>query len=962
MTEFCFQRRRPSFLSKPRTKQRSGNCRGLHAGLLCVLLWLSGSRAWPQEASTFFELAHRLPMATRVLMIGAHPDDENSALLAELSRSEFVHCAYLSATRGEGGQDLIGPELFDALGIMRTEELLASRRFDHCEQFFTRAYDFGFSKDPQEAFEKWGREAILGDLVRVIRRYRPNILISVFRGVKEDGHGHHQAIGILTPEAVKAASDPSRFPEQMMQGLHPWSVPRLYVLVRDSREPGSFSFDIGRFSLSLGESLTEVAASGRSQHQSQGQGAERRVGPLPVYLKLIGAPAPPTKTPPASTSSNPSTQPSAGSREDFVAVLHTRLTKWTELAGDEIGRVPFLTGELAAIDTLAQAVANNTDEQLATSTVPYLSQAIQALRSLRQKISASPLGEERQIDLVERLRAKEEDFSNALSAVLGLSFDVRANDPTAVAGGAVAITATVLNRSAVRIEPVSIEARPRTGWTMKKIAGDAKALGYNESIRWKFFLTVPKDAAPTEMYWLLLPREGDRYNVANSALVGRAENLPELSFIATYRLAGDVSNTVFEIERPLESVSLDPRYGERRESFKLVPPVSVTISPDHLIVPDSKTTTVKEVFVQVASQSTDTMDGTVKLLLPPGWSSAPIAVAFSTSMQGEVVTKKFLVRIPGDAVRGLQTIHAIAVVGEQNYSRGFQKISYPHIHSQNLYRSAATATQVLDLRLPPKLKVGYVMGTGDRVPEALEQMGIEVMPLDERALAVGSLSGFDAIVTGIRAYDVRRDLVQNNGRLLEYVRQGGTLIVQYNSASFGVRPSRAAGSVEDSPQGVGTFVPDRALQDQLKETDGPVAEEKLLPLVDPARQFGPYPMLRGVLTDRVVDETASVRLLAPQDPVFTFPNTISEKDFEGWVQERGLYFMKAWDDRYTALMASHDPGERDQLGGTLMARYGKGNFVMTGYAWFRQLPAGVPGAYRIFANLVSLSRATKKNP
>lgn len=954
----------PVFLNSSCNKVRAkivSNCAGrptlIRLGFAFLLLLCQSVAA--QDTTTFFELAHRLPTTARVLMTGAHPDDENNALLTYLSRGLFVHCAYLSATRGEGGQNLIGPELFDALGIIRTEELLAARRYDHCDQFFTRAYDFGFSKDPNEAFAKWGREEILGDIVRVIRRYRPDIVISMWRGTSEDGHGHHQAVGLLTPEAFRAAADPSRFPEHLKQGLHPWQAKRFYVLGRDAQEPKSFSEDVGQFSLPLGKSLTEVAAIGRSQHQSQGEGSPQIKGPWLVRLKRLEAPsaAEPTNTTPPAPASPRAVDPVA--REDFERILQDRISSWADLAGDELKRVPFLPAELSSLDSLAQTVAHSAQEQMASTSIPDLTKGIQQLRALQQKLLASGLSGEHQFNLVERLGSKEHDFSQALIAALGLSFEARASEPMVDPRGVLGITATLLNRSSARVEPISIEPEWLGDWTVKKTSGEPKPLGYNESIQWQFAASVAADTSPTEMYWLQLPREGDRYKVGNPALTGRDENFPELSFVATFRLKDDPSSTTFRMVRPVEFVHMDPRYGEQRESVKVVPTISVSTLPVHLIVPRSATAKSKSVFVRIENESSGKIDGTVKLMLPRGWTSIPISVAFSMSMKGETVTKKFVVRVPPNADRGDQSILAIANVGKQNYSRGFQGVSYPHIHAQNFYRPAQTLVHVLDLKLPAALKVGYIMGSGDRVPEALEQMGVRVTPLDAQSLAIGTLSGFDAIVTGIRAYDVRPDLAQNNARLLDYVKKGGTLIVQYNSTSFGINPSRVKPPAMNSVQGVVQAASLAAMEKDLEQIAGAQPEEKLLPWVDSSKQFGPYPLLRGLLTDRVVDEGAPVRMLVPTNPVFTSPNLITEKDFDGWVQERGLYFMKSWDSRYTPLLASHDPGEQDQPGGMLFTRFGKGIYVLTGYAWFRQLPAGVPGAYRIFANLISQSHRSR---
>jgi LmbE family N-acetylglucosaminyl deacetylase len=951
------------------------------AWALCGLLLVFFCQfASAQDTRTFYERAHGLPAATRVLMTGAHPDDENSALLAYLSQGLFVPCAYLSATRGEGGQNLIGPELFDSLGILRTEEMLAARGYDHCQQFFTRAYDFGFSKDPDEAFAKWGRDAVLSDMVRIIRRYRPDIIVSVWRGTTEDGHGHHQAIGILTPEAFRAAADPSRYPEQLAQGLHPWQAQKLYVMARDSHDPGSLSIDVGQFSPNLAKTLTEVAAIGRSQHQSQGQGAEQRKGAHPVYLRLIDsarsaklANPPQSSLPPQTVLDTVTAQPSL--QPEFQA----QISAWTSLAGSELDRAPFLSPGVTAIDSLAREIAGHANDEHPSACAPLLIKGIGALRSLRQQVLSSALSGEHQFSLADRLRSKEEDFTEALIAALGLSFDVRADQPSLTPGSSVKVTATLLNRSDVRIDPVTIEAEPHRDWTVKKTSGDLKALQYNESIVWKFSALASTAALPTEEYWLRLPREGDRYAIANQALVGRAENPPEIPFVATFRVADDPSGASFQVVRPLEYVHVDPQYGERHQDFKVVPTLSISSLPDQLIIARSAVSQSKTIYVRLESEGAERADGTVKLILPRGWGSTPMTTAFSTAGKEQVILKKFVMRVPPSAPPGDYPILAVATVGKGNFARGFQKISYPHIREQYFYRASQTVAHITALKVPPRLKVGYIMGTGDRVPEALEQMGVNVTLLDEQALGIGSFTAFDAIVTGIRAYDVRRDLNQNNGRLLDYVKQGGTLIVQYNSSSFGLKPALVRHNEMNSSESEDENSRREELLNKLDKLMGAQTAEEIAAFADPARQYGPYSMLRWQRSeiaregtsagkaghelergandfDRIVDENAPVRILAPGSRIFSFPNLITEKDFDGWVQERGLNFMRSWEEHYTPLLASHDPGEKDQPGGMLFAKYGRGNYVYTGYSWFRQFPAGVSGAYRIFANLISLSR------
>lgn len=758
-----------------------------------------------------------------VLMIAAHPDDENTALLAWLARGRKVRTGYLSITRGEGGQNLIGSEQGALLGLIRTQELLAARRIDGAEQFFTSAVDFGFSKTAEETLKIWGREKVLGDIVFVIRKFRPDAIVLRFSGTPRDGHGHHQASAILGKEAFVAAADPKRFPEQLSE-VQPWQTKRIlwnvFAFTREQEQQQAkiadrIEVDLGEFDPVLGYSWSEIAGMSRSQHESQGMGSPERRGSF---------------------------------RNALVPVAGDKAKADLLEGADSSGRSP----ELNAL--LRQAAESYRPEQPGP--------AISLLIKARTLTAGSPL---------------MADIDHAIGLCGSLWLDATISAPAAAPGSIVKITAEVVNRSKTGMQLQSIQIGD-----LPPIAGDAP-LEYNRPVTKSIDWTVTK---------------ADRL-----ALRGQ----PEAGPVLQARFTIVVEGTPITFLRPVWNRYVDKIRGELTRPFEVVPPLSVRFAEPVVLFPDRS---ARPISIQLQSYS-GKQSGALRLDTPPGWRTDPASLPFNFAQTGQEMTLRFFVTPPEEAATA--NIKAVAVTGGTEVSTGVQKIEYSHIPPITIFPPAAASAVRTDVAVLSK-RVGYVMGAGDEIPGSLRQMGCEVTLLSADDLARSDLSRFDAIVTGVRAWNVRADLRANRQRLLNFAEAGGTVVVQYNVAEGG------------------PFSPETGALDSI----------------------GPYPIRTG--RDRVTVEEAPIEVLRPDHPLLTTPNKITSADFEGWVQERGLYFASEWDPKYETLIASHDPGEKPLPGGLLFNRYGKGAWVFTAYSWFRQLPAGVPGSYRMFANLLSAGK------
>jgi len=837
------------------------------------------------------QLLQRLQTTASVLHTGAHPDDEDSFFIARTVRGDHARVAYLSLNRGEGGQNIIGPELFDALGIIRTEELLQARRLDGADQFFTRTFDYGFSKSLEEAKAKWDERDVLGDVVRVIRTYRPLVIYSRFSGTPADGHGHHSFAGYITPIAFKAAADPAEFPEQLAEGLRPWQVKKLYRGQRfpaAASDPPSVTVQAGAFDPVIGRSYAEIASEGRSQHKSQSMGSIEVRGPMTTGLKLLT-----------------SVTPDAANEAGVFDGIDTSLTGIAVTSGLPQGT---LHAELTALQaTAARALAEFNALQPAKS-VPAIAALLRAARAARAALASAAGTAQAKADADFLLALKEADATEALARAAGITLDPLADRDTVVPGRALTVSARLFGPKDAA-QDVAVAVTAPQGWTITKAEGEGQDDTGNPFIRRespaftsRVTVTAPASAPPTQPYFLERQRRSESYT-----WTAPSRGLPFDPPLLEVRYTMTIGGERVTLTEPVQFRMADQVRGELRRDVNVVPAVTVGVDSRLLIIPSGTTAVSQRLVVQARNHGTEPVNGTLALRLPAGWSSTPSTAAISLK-PGEQTSAPFVVQAPASRKPGSFPITAEAAVAGTSYTSDVQVIAYPHIQTHRLYTPATVTAQVIDLKVA-KVTVGYVMGTGDEIPDALRRMGVDVTMLEKDALATGDLSAFDTIVVGIRASQARPDFIANHGRLLQYVEKGGTLVVQYQQPDY-------------------------------------IAKKVL-----------PFP---AEMASRVTDEQAPVELLQPAHPLFTFPNTITAADFSGWVQDRNLYAFTKFDAKYVPLLATADRGEPPQTGGEVVATIGKGAFIYTAYAWFRQLPAGVPGAYRQFANLISLPKAPRK--
>ncbi|MBI3934344.1 MAG: PIG-L family deacetylase [Acidobacteria bacterium] len=876
---------------------------GLLAGVLLALLWVRTpaapvSAAAPNDIAAVADAIERLPVVGSVLLTGAHPDDENNALLAYLARGLHLRIAYLSATRGDGGQNLLGNEQYEALGILRTEELLAARRLDGAEQFFAQAYDFGFSKSAEETLQKWGHENVVGDYVRVIREYRPDIVISRFTGTAADGHGHHHASGILTKEAFSAAADPNRFPELAKEGLTAWQAKWLFINRGGGgggrpAGPDSFTITLGGFNPLYGEVLGDLGAQARSQHRSQGMGQSGRGG---TYT--------------ASFSFWDSAQPGATAPKGLFDGIDLTLNRFTILAGG----APGVAQRVTAIEKVIAEVRTSLSPTNPAKALPMLVQGLSLLRELPAEISSSNAPQESKDLALFWLEKKESDFERAIGLAGGVGLDALADSGVVVPGGTFQVTVTGVVREASGLQGREISLTGPAGWKFAKTSPSGGPSGPGESVVAMFQVTVPPDAPLSQPYWLVNSRTNDSFRVEPGPIAGTPHQPALLKAHFQLHLANAGQQIELEQDEDVVYRFTDRIYGERQSPLAVLPQLGVWLEPGVAVFPHGATTT-RAFLARVRNNTASEQNGTLRLALPAGWQSSPHSAPFSLSARDDEASIRFEVTPPASASTATAErlpIKAIAEAGGTTYSTGYMLIDYPHIQTRYWFQPPASNLERFNVKVAPGLQVGYIMGSGDEVPNGLKQLGVEVTELTADDLAYGDLKRFNVIVTGIRAYEVRRDISVNHARLMDFVNEGGVMIAQYS------RP----GGFSDI--------------------------------------LSPYPMKMDSGL-RVAVEEAPVEILEPANPLFHFPNEITLKDFDGWVQERGTYFMATWAPEFTPLLESHDPGEPPQRGGMLLAPYGKGWYLYTGYVWFRQLPAGVPGAYRIFANMISLAKSAQES-
>lgn len=822
---------------------------------LAVLIPLSAEVRKSTGAPALKQQLERLRVVGSVMMIAAHPDDENTALLAYCSQGRKLRTAYLSLTRGEGGQNLIGSEQGALLGVLRTQELLAARRVDGAEQFFSRAIDFGFSKTAEETLRKWGRQEVLADVVWTIRRYRPDVIFLRFSGTTRDGHGQHQASTILSKEAFTLAADPKAFPEQL-QHVQVWQAKRLlwngFSFNRQQEQEldamaDRIMVDTGEFDSVLGLSYGELAGLSRSQHRSQGMGSAERRGSVPNYLFHYGGDR---------------------AKKDFMEGVDT---SWNRLPGG------------APVQKLLDDAAASLQIDAPEKVIPTLLKARQLITTITHADA----------------RRKLVDIDEAIAIAAGLWLEVNAAKPEATPGSSVELTLTAINRGRAQVELAATQLEGIAGAPVLA----AIALPFNTPQTAKASCQIPADQPVTRPLQLREPRRGDLYGISDPADIGPPEAAPVLR--ARFQLK--VQGEPVEVVRAVENRYVDRVRGELTRPFIVVPAVSIKLSENALLFADP---TPRLISAEVTAHAAGAA-GTLTLQTPQGWLVEPPERPFQIAESGQMAALLFTITPP--AARAQGEITASARVGESVVNSGLQRIAYEHIPPQAILPAVHTRVVREDVKVSAH-RVGYVMGAGDEVPGALREMGCEVTLLEPSDLARGNLSRYEAIVTGVRAWNVREDLRANYAHLRAYMEQGGTVLVQYNiqdGVFFGSDP--------------GTL-----------------------------KNIGPYPMKVG--RDRTTVEEAPVTFLKPDHRLLQMPNRITSADFDGWVQERALYFPSEWDPRYQPILETSDPGEAPQKSGLLYARVGKGAYVFTSYAWFRQLPAGVPGAYRLFANLISAGR------
>jgi LmbE family N-acetylglucosaminyl deacetylase len=876
----------------------------------------------PQDtgAAGLTQALRRLQTTGRLMQVVAHPDDEDGGLLTLEARGKGVQTLLLTLTRGEGGQNKLGSSLFDVLGVLRTLELLASDRYYGVEQRFTRVADFGYSKTADETFQKWGgHDVALADIVRVIREFRPDVLVARFSGTENDGHGHHQASAILTREAFRAAADPNRFPEQIKQGLQPWQAKKLYIgnvcgfgAMTCPAENYTVKLNTGQVDPALGMSYVQFAMEGLRHQLSQGAGAwSVDPGDRFTFYKLVD-------------SVLPNTTDKDGHEKDFFDGIDTSLPGLAARLGEEEKTVSWLRGDLQQIvSDLKQA--GEASERTATTAPRSLFDVHSKLKTAIPKIEGSNLLTARKSDLIRDLREEDRRAEKAINILLAVSAE---NELIGQEGQAmhrhhanIAVAVSPRQRINERFtfhngseDPLRIDDVLMKDVPTNAISPSQMLTPPHQDYSQEFHLQVPESLCCTRPYWHRQNPETDSVNAIDDP---RYATLPfppfpleeDVAYSPAEGHEKDGSNSKFwvGVSVPLVAHSTGANGNIEKRRVAIVPAFSVALEPGEQLLPvtDGKKTKVK---VGVSSNVTGAPGGTLHLDLPAGWRAEPDDLKVNLQEREDRQDFEFKV-FPANLKEEHTEIRAVLDVGGKRYTEGYTLVTREDLGSFYYYQPALQRVSIVDVKAPKALKVGYVMGAGDEIPTVLQQLGMNVTLIPAEKVATENLSQYGSIVLGVRAYDTQKDVVANNQKLLDFVSNGGTLVVQNNN------------SVSDFNKG----------------------------------KFTPYPA--ELSRARVSVEEAPVQILAPDNTVFHYPNEISKKDFEGWVQERGLYFMSSWDDHFTPLLSCHDPNEPGQKGGLLVAKYGKGTYIYTGYAFFRQLPAGVPGAIRLFVNLVSAGTA-----
>ena len=836
-----------------------------YTGLLFIMVLSisSNTNVWGQRpqrmtSSEIHNALQKLNVLGSALYVAAHPDDENTRMIAYLANEQKMNVAYLSLTRGDGGQNLVGPEIREQLGVIRTHELLAARRTDGGQQMFSRANDFGYSKHPDETLNIWNKKEVLSDMIWAIRKWQPDIIINRFDHQRAGRtHGHHTTSAILSYEAFDLVGKEDVHPEQL-EYVDPWQPRRLFHNTswwffggRDSFAKADKSkflaVDVGVYFPKLGKSNTEIAAESRSMHKSQGFGSTGSRGREMEYLKLLKGDMP----------------------KDKENMLEGINMSWTRVDGG------------AAIGLLLKEVEAEFNFDQPHLSIPKLLKAYRMINGLKDGYWK---------------HVKLKEIKNIIQACMGLFIEAVADDYSATPGQTIELDLEVINRSPINASLKSFHLLPDGLDTTIN-----KALEFNELVSFSKPFTIPASLSYSSPYWLSENWELGMYTVKDQLLRGLPETPREVKVAVQLQIAGTPMEFVVDVVYKRN----DPVKGETYRPFEVIPPVSANILDNvYLFASDAPKVARVKVKSGVAN-----LNGEVMLDVPDGWEVQPAKIPIELALKGLEKTVEFQLFPPSDQHVG--TIYAKVKVGDHTYDQALSSVEYDHIPTQTiLFKSQAKAVKV-NLKKAGQL-IGYIPGAGDAIPECLEQVGFEVVTLDDNEINTENLAQYDAVILGIRAYNTNERMKFHNPILHEYVKRGGTVISQYNTT--------------------------RSL--------------KL-----PSDQLGPYPF--KLSRDRTSVEEAPIRILLPDHPALNFPNKITDADFEDWVQERGLYFANEWDEKYDALLSSNDPGEKPHDGGLLIGKYGEGYYVYSGYSWFRELPAGVPGAYRLFVNLIALGNKEK---
>ncbi|MEM9547798.1 MAG: PIG-L family deacetylase [Bacteroidota bacterium] len=827
--------------------------------VLTLFLPTSITKAQSQKIETsgeIFNALEKFGVLTNVLYVAAHPDDENTRMISYLANEVKANTRYLSLTRGDGGQNLIGPEIKELLGVIRTQELLAARRVDGGSQMFSRANDFGYSKNAEETIKIWDDEQVLSDVVWAIRKFKPDVIINRFdHRTSGRTHGHHTASAMLSFQAWDLIGDETKFPDQLKY-VDAWQPQRLFMNTSwwfyGSREnfakadkTNLMSVDIGVYYPILGTSNNEIAAESRSQHVCQGMGSTPRRGSQLEYFELLKGDMPPNKA------------------DLFEGIDIT----WNRVEGGEV------------IKTKLEQVIDDFDFRNPAESLPLLAEIRRDITNLEDEF----------------WKAEKLPFLDKIMvACAGLFMETNADINTATAGATIELATEINKRLGGDVKMTGLSVTHTSVDTTFSIE-----LGTNEGVLFDHTITIPVDAPATSPYWLVEPGSLGMYKVDDRQEIGKPES--DRYLIAHYEI--EIHGAPITVQRPVDYKYTDPEKGQVYQPFEIVEPIYTSISDKVYIFEGGNS---KEVTVGVKAMKKN-QSGEVTLNVPEGWEISPVSYPFTIENIGEENTYTFNVTPPKDPqsvdVSPIATSNGIA------YKRELFKIDYNHIPLQLVSLPAKARFVNLDIQ---KLgyKIAYIEGAGDEIPASLEQIGYKVVTVPLESIEAQYLSTFDAVILGIRAYNKWADIKFKQDELMKYVEEGGNMIVQYNT--------------------------NRRLK------------------VD---NIGPYPI--QLSRARVSVEEAPVRMLVPDHPVLNFPNKITDADFDNWVQERGLYFAGEWDEKYEAILSSNDPGEEARKGGLIIAKYGDGYFSYSGYSWFRNLPAGVPGAYRLFANLISLGNNEK---